>query len=261
MRDHLSHGLGCIHSNRKVPLEILALWPALAARKQRQNVARGSKSAKSCVMNLHRLGTAFLLASLLAACSSNSDAPKNQNGTGAEPDLDNVIYVGETTDEALVRMLDGTPKTDPRQAVIVASPDLTVPVPKDNPFTLQFHLASEASRAPGLHLTPANHAPSVWQRGFHDFLQLLTPVRVAHAHGAPFNGTAYYLVITDKDAKQILQVFTPETSFTPEAVDWQHLVDAPQPLTLEITSAYFEDNSVTADGGPFVGGKFQFRVE
>jgi hypothetical protein len=68
-------------------------------------------------------------------------------------------------------------------------------------------------------------------------------------------------VITDKDSRQVLQVFTSGSSFTPEAVDWQHLVDAPQPLTLEITSAYFENNSVPADGGPFVGGKFQFTIE
>jgi hypothetical protein len=32
-------------------------------------------------------------------------------------------------------------------------------------------------------------------------------------------------------------------------------------LTLTITSTFFEDNNVPADGGPFVGGSFPFRIE
>lgn len=172
-----------------------------------------------------------------------------------------MIYVGEPTDEALERMLDITPKTDPRHAAVVDSPDFSAPVSKDSPATFQFHLVGETAHTPGTGFAPSNHAPSKWRRGLHDFLQLLTPVRVAHAHGEPYNGTAYYLVITDKDSKTLLQVFTSETAYTPESVDWQHLVDAPQPLTLEITSAFFESNSVPADGGPYAGGKFQFRIE
>jgi len=212
-------------------------------------------------MNLHRRGFACLLVLSLSACSSDSNAPTGQNDPGGEQDISNVIYVGGVTDEALERMLDGTPKNDPRQTVIVDAPDLGSPVPKDTAATFQFHLATEAKRMPGLQPVPASNSASIWQRGFHELLQFLAPERVAHAHGTPYNGTAYYLVITDKDSKQILQVFTPETSFTPEAVDWQHLTDAPQPLTLKITSAFFDDNSVTTDGGPFVGGSFQFRIE
>jgi len=212
-------------------------------------------------MNLHARGAVCLLVLLSSACSSNTDAPANSNGPDGEQDLSNVIYVPNVTDEALERMLAITPKTDARQAVIVDSPDLTAPVSKDSPATLRFHLVGETAHAPALRFAPSSHAPSKWRRGVHEFLQLLAPERIAHAHGEPYNGTAYYLVISDKDSKQILQVFTPETSYTPEALDWQHLVEAPQPLTLEITSAFFESNSVPVDGGPFVGGKFQFRIE
>ncbi|HYQ42366.1 MAG TPA: hypothetical protein VER11_10360 [Polyangiaceae bacterium] len=212
-------------------------------------------------MNLHRRGFACLLVLLLSACSSDSNAPANQNGPDGQQDISNVIYVGGVTDEALERMLDVAPKNDPRQAVIVDAPDLSVPVPKETAATFEFHLATEAKRAPSLHPGPAGNPPSKWRRGVHEFLQFLAPERIAHAHGTPYNGTAYYLVITDKDSKQILQVFTSGTSFTPEAADWQHLTDAPQPLTLAITSAFFEDNSVPSDGGPFVGGSFQFRIE
>jgi len=69
-------------------------------------------------------------------------------------------------------------------------------------------------------------------------------------------------VITDADSKPKLQVFTPDTSFTPEAADWQNLVQARQPLKLEITWAIFERNDIPADGGPFVGGMYPpFRIE
>jgi len=177
-----------------------------------------------------------------------------------EQNIENVIYVGDVTDEALVRMLDGTPKNDARQAVIVDSPDLSVPLSKDSPATLQFHLASQASRAPLL-LGPSTTPRPRWQRSLHEFLRLLAPEGVAHAHGAAYNGPAYYLVITGADSKQILQVFSSKTSFTPEALDWQHLTEAPQPLRLDITSAFFDDNGIGEDGGPFVGGTFSIRIE
>jgi hypothetical protein len=217
-------------------------------------------------MNSYRPRAAWLLILLLAACSSNASTPTDQSGDhpDGQQDITDVIYVGGVTDEALRRLLDVTPKNDPRQAVSVDSPDLNAPVPSGSAATFQFHLASAAMRAPGLRGAPGaavGHSPSKWQRSFHELLQLLAPERIAHAHGAPYNGTAYYLVISDADAKQRLQVFTTDTSFTPEAVDWQNLVQAPQPLKLEIISAFFEENDIPADGGPYLGGTFSFQIE
>lgn len=212
-------------------------------------------------MTLHRRTAACALVLLISACSSNSDGPAKQSGPAGEQDLSNVIYVPSVTDEALEHMVAIAPKTDTRQVAIVDSPDFTAPVPKDSPATIEFHLLSETAHTPGLRFAPNGEASPKWRRGLHELMQLLAPERVAHAHGEAYNGTAYYLVITDKDSKQILQVFTPETSYTPEALDWQHMVEAAQPLTLEITSAFFESNNVPAGGGPFVGGKFQFRIE
>jgi hypothetical protein len=211
-------------------------------------------------MNPYRPRAAFALLLLLSSCSSNGDAPTHQHQPDGQ-DISDVIYVGDVTDEALKRLLGAEAKDDPRQALTVDSPDLSAPLPADKAATFEFHLASAATVAPGLRPEPVRNHPSKWQRAAHDFLQLLTPVRIAHAHGAPYNGTAYYLVIRDADEKQRLQVFTSETSFTPEAVDWQNLVQAPQPLTLTITSAYFEVNNVPADGGPFIGARVQFRIE
>lgn len=210
-------------------------------------------------MNPYRPGAAFALLLLLSSCSSDASAPADHHPNGQ--DISDVIYVGGVTDEALERLLDTKPKDDPRQAMVVESPDLSAPLPQDSAATFKFHLASEAKRAPSLQRGSGRSQPSKWQRSFHEVLQFLAPVRVAHAHGAPYNGTAYYLVITDANSQQKLQVFTTETSFTPEAVDWQNLVQAPQPLTLSITSAFFEDNDVPVDGGPFVGGAFPFEIE
>jgi len=210
-------------------------------------------------MNPYRRRAAYLLALLLASCSSNSSDATDHHDAGSEQDISNVIYVGGVTDEALVRLLDVAPKNDARQAVIVDSPDLSMPLAKNSPATLQFHLATEAVRAPGLQ--PSEDTPAIWRRPWHDFLRLLAPEGIAHAHGTPYNGTAYYLVISDADSKQLLQVFTAATSFTPEAVDWQRLSQAAQPLKLEITSAFFEENTIPAGGGPFVGGTFSFRIE
>jgi hypothetical protein len=212
-------------------------------------------------MNLRRRGAAYLLLSLLAACSSNSSGPTTQPSPGAEQDIRNVIYVGAASDEALPRLLAVTPKNDPRQAVILDSPDVTAPLPKDSPVTFEFHSATQALRAPGLHPEPLASPSSKWQRSFHELLQLLAPERTAYAHLPPYNGWAYYLVVSDDAGKQILQVFTPDTSFTPEQTDLDNLKSAPQPLTLAITTAYFDEGSIPTDGGPFVGGTFSFRFE
>ena len=212
-------------------------------------------------MNSHRRRAAGLLLLGLSSCSSNASAPTGQQGPVGEQDISDVIYVGGVTDEALVRLLAITPKNDARHAVIVDSPDLTAPLAKDSAAMFQFHLADQQTRAPGHHVRPIAAPVSIWLRSFHELVRFSSPERIAHAHGAPYNGPAYYLEITDADSKPRLQVFTTATSFTPEAVDWQNLVQAPQPLSLEVTSAIFEDNSIRADGGPYLGGVFPFRIE
>jgi hypothetical protein len=212
-------------------------------------------------MNPLGLRTAGVLLLFLSACSSNSDAPTDHPDTGGEQDISDVIYVGGVTDEALEHLLNATPKHDPLRALIVDPPDLSAPLPQDKAATFTFKLAPEARRAPDPRLGPGRPPRSRWRHAAHEVLQFLSPERIAHAHGTPYNGTAYYLVITDAASKTKLQVFTPEMSYTPEAVDWQNLVQAAQPLTLTITSADFDDNSIPAGSGPFAGGTFPFTIE
>ena len=198
---------------------------------------------------------------LAAACSGNSDASSAAPGASSPPDASDVLYVGATTDEALLRLLDATPKDVPQQHVVIDAPDLGSPLSKDSPATIDFHLASATTRAPSPspRLKPAPRRPA-WQRPWHDFLQLVGPPRIAHAHGAAYNGTGYFLVFVDAASKPQLRVFTDTASYAPDAIAWQRLAEASQPLNLQVTSAYFEENSIPADGGPFIGGSFEFRI-
>lgn len=211
-------------------------------------------------MNLHRSG-AFGVLLLLASCSSKASAPTGQNTPVSPLDISDVIYASGATDDALRRLLDATPKDDARQYVVIDSPDINAPVPKDSSATLTFHLASQAAQVPALRVKPERLPTPAWQRSFHELLQLLGPPRVAHAHGTPYNGTAYFLVFTDADSKRMLRFFTGQTSYAPDTDTWQTLAQAAQPLSLEISSAFFEENEIPEDGGPFIGGKFQFRIQ
>lgn len=205
-------------------------------------------------MMLLRRGVTFGLLLTLSSCSS-SDEPKAAEPDAA-PDLEDVVYLSGTTDEALERLVDANAKDDPSQYVIVDAPDFSVPLPADTPAIFEYHLASEATRAP---LLPP--APPAWQRPLREVLKLLGPPRVAYAHGAPFNGNGYFLTILDADDEPVLRVFTGKNDYAPTTERWQTLVQAKQPLTLEVTSAFFENNDIPSDGGPYIGGSFEFSIE
>lgn len=206
-------------------------------------------------MMLPRRRAALALLLALSSCSSDSSVPERTE-PGAAPDVEDVVYVGGTSDEALERLLDAKPKDDPSQYVIVDAPDLSTPIPADTPAAFEYHLASEASRVRAL-----PPAPPAWQRPLRELLKLLGPPRVAYAHGVPFNGQGYFLELLDADAEPVLRVFTAKTSYMPAAEAWQTLVNAKQPLSLRVTSAFFENNDIRSDGGPYVGGSFEFRIE
>lgn len=193
---------------------------------------------------------------LLAACSDHDEPAPSKT----EPDISTTVYVGGTTDEALEPFIDATPKDDPRYYVIVDSPELGEPLPSNTPAELRYHLASEATHLPSR--PPPVLAPEPrWKRPLRELLQLLGPPRVAYAHGTPYNGTAYFLLFRDADGAPQLSVFTGQGTYAPDDPAWKTLAAAKQPLSLEITSAFFEDNAIPLDGGPFVGGTFGLRIE
>jgi len=187
----------------------------------------------------------------LAACS-NAAPP-----AGEQPPLTEVIYVGATTDEALTRMLALTAEDASTQRVVIASPASGASLPANEPLTFSFQQAATALRVPARKARDRAETRSKLR----SFLAWLSPLGVAHAHGAPFNGVGYYLVVSDATQQQTLRVFTDRRFHALEASDASTLQAAKQPLTLTITSAVFEQNEVTDNGGPFLAGSVEFRLE
>jgi hypothetical protein len=74
-------------------------------------------------------------------------------------------------------------------------------------------------------------------------------------------GQTFLLVFSVPSNPKLLRVFTNLTTYTPSADAWQKLVSAGEPLTLSITSATFENDKLTGDGGPHSGQTLTFTIQ
>lgn len=151
----------------------------------------------------------------------------------------------------------GRAKDVATERVTFVSPEAAATLSKDAPVAIEFQ--------PATALRTREHVPPRGVVGrsrsfFGELKRFLAPVGVAHAHGAPFNGTAYFLVFADAYHSARLRVFTNQTTYTPSASEWSALATGPQPIELSVTSATFEENSVLTDGGPFNAGTLSFSV-
>jgi len=205
-------------------------------------------------MPLRSLWLALVLAPLSAACSDDSSDKANPP---SESGADDVVFAGGTTDEALEQLLDRTAKDVAAERLVIDSPEADAVLNASEPALLAFHGGSTSRGVRPLHYT----APSWKDRAWTDLKQLFGPERAAHAHGTPYSDTAYFLVIDDAKGASGLRVFTGETSYEVDSATWSALAEVPQPLTLTIVSAFFEENDIPADGGPFVGADVQFSIE
>jgi hypothetical protein len=75
----------------------------------------------------------------------------------------------------------------------------------------------------------------------------------AEAHGRT-DGEVYMLVFEDKGCKEVVRIFTKQTSWTADAASWSKLSAASGPLTLTIVLATL-DNSAVKDGTDAVATK------
>ena len=196
------------------------------------------------------------LTALLAGCSD--DTGKNGDEGGAN--LEGVVYVGRTTDEALAYLLDRMPKDVESQRLIIDSPAADTTLSKDEPPVISYYYAvsGQLQRRPA----PSRYvAPSWALRARTDLSNLFGPLRAAHAHGTPFSGLGYFLEVNDADGNHGLRVFTDQARYTPASEAWSALAGLSQPLRLTIVQAIFEENEVPAGNGPYLGGSIEFRVE
>jgi hypothetical protein len=184
-----------------------------------------------------------------------------------------VIYEGGATDEALENLLAGTVTFVADQEVKFTWPVDGDILPTDEPLSFCYAEPEPTARAPRLRppvdalgrFSPGHDEGRGW--GWHDDLPefSLTPLFMrptsALAHGTPINGRAYLLKFSSAANASLATVFTTQLDYFPDAIVLQKLHAAEGGVTVELTSAIFEENRVTADGGPFKGGKItiQFR--
>lgn len=200
------------------------------------------------------------------ACSDPDPAP-----SGPPPGYEDVLLEGLVTDEALVSFVQalekGPPVDDPAQAAIVDWPEDGSKLPRDTPssFCWRFSGAARLDRgapapadrwaalSPGAALSSA----PAWTSPLRE---LLGPPRRALAHGDPFNGVATYLVFSTSAEPRLLRALTGDDVFTPSKEAWDRMAATGETITLRLVSAFFEQNRVTPDGGPFEGATMQFTI-
>ena len=186
-----------------------------------------------------------------ASCSSSGESEEEN------AELADVIYQGETTDEALEQLIDAQAKEDAAKAPVFVSPADGAELPAATPAKFSWHAGTAALPVTPLFRLADRQAPSFSS----PLAELFGPERAARAHGEPLNGTAYWLVFSTPKEAKLLRVFTAETSYTPDATAWAKLTSAGDTITVTIKSAIFDTNELAADGGPWAGTPVKITVK
>jgi hypothetical protein len=203
----------------------------------------------------------------VSACSASAPTP-----TGGAPA--DVVYDGEATDEALLRLLERTPRDVASRRLALDGLGSNVILSSAAPPQFSFHVATgraELTRSPtsnsgtqrrssliGAAARPA--APWFSPRFASELTAVFLPIREAHAHGAPLNGPGFLLVVSDGAGTERLRVFTTHTAYTPPLQLWQAVASEPGTLNLSINWAIFDQNDIPADGGPFIGASASLQI-
>jgi len=177
-------------------------------------------------------------------------------GDAAPPEAD-IVYVGQPTDEALAYLEALDPVPSPNE-LVVESPAASTKLTAEQ-FEIRYSEPSQADLERSLKDSSRSarvrvaRAPSFVVRWTGSWVQ------EAHGHGVPYSGVGYFLEVRDRAGARVLGVFTDQFGYAPTFAE-RELLRAAGALELRITSAYFEQNEVTADGGPFERAKVPFEV-
>lgn len=218
---------------------------------------------------LDRLRRTLILAPLacaaIYACGGGETDPDN---TELPKGYEDVVLAGDVTDETLVGFVaaleEGTPTDDPAQAPAIVKPAQWDELPVGTIATFSWTFGTSARlgpRTPAAEWAALAPAPARDLAAFAAPLcELLSAPRLARAHGEPYNGTATFVELTAKDGTRLLRVLTSDQKLTPAQAEWDAMAAAAQPITIKLTSAIFEENRVSADGGPFAGSTVEFTI-
>jgi len=196
---------------------------------------------------------------ICAACSAEAPDDGASQDPIVEQDLAQVVYQGEVTDEALLRLLDSVAQPESQPHVSMCSVESGTSLPAATPIEFSFSM-STCALAPDLSGERLGQAMPQAEPILSRLLGVFAPIGVAHAHGAPFNGTAYYLRVVDADGAVSMQAFTDATTYKPNQAQWTRMVESPGPLRLEIVWAEFDNNEV-AGNGPFEATPVSFQLQ
>lgn len=187
----------------------------------------------------------------LAACSSSGDTSSSSSSSGTvATDVKDVIYDG-ATDEALLELLGA-------KVVTGKASKVTLPTAGQK-LSSGGAIPTFAWDAPSQAALPLRFSAPAWTPS--KLAQLFSLEGVAHAHGTPTNGLAYFLVFGTASNAKLVRVFTVKNTYQPTADVWARLTGAKAAINLVITAGVFQDNLVAKDGGPFASPAVTFTVE
>lgn len=180
------------------------------------------------------------------------------------PELADVLFEGDTTDEALVALdsaLDQkAPVDDPTRAPVLDMPTGAT-LPKTPIPTFTWHVGGTTRQSPhDLHAPTLLRLPKSTSTFRSALGEFFGPVKAAHAHGDPLVGPATFLVFSTATNPKLARVFTNLTSYTPAQAVWDKLIAAKTEITLSLVGAEFDNNRLADGGGPVQGTKFVFTI-
>jgi hypothetical protein len=190
-------------------------------------------------------GAAYLL-TFTASCDEEQAA------------ADGVVYLGGATDEALDALVAATAKSDDSKAITFEAPAKDEVIPGDDPFTFVWLEAGAQARIDPLQPRPKHREAPVLERALG---VLLAGTPVAHAHGDPISGPAYYLIFSSSTEKELVKVFTTGTDYQPGGNEWNKLKGVDGTVTLRLVWADFEENRIVQDGGPWSTPPLTFTIQ
>ena len=180
-------------------------------------------------------------AAYMPACSSSSDGAQSSSSLTA-----GVLLEGDASEVTLLQVLNTESDTwgwaggafiTPKPAsALAANTDATI-VSADKPYTFSWHS------------DPSDSFPQAGAAG---------ALSIAAAGG--FTGLTYLLVFSTPDNARLLRVYTTIPSYTPSAAAWKQLVAVSGPITVALTTASFENDQLTVEGGPHGGQQLALTI-
>lgn len=213
----------------------------------------------------------FGVVSATSCSSTPSDA--------VDPALADVVFQGQATDEGLTALLAAKVQDDPTRAANFSWQSAGDQLPLTPIPLFCWHIGSTAARVEPQPVDPQRFDPAgAGERQSPPSLfgdahpvrdaarsaarslaeELLSGVRVAHAHGTPMSGAGYLLVFSTAKQPKLLRVFTTATEYTPNQAAWQKITTTGELVHVQLTNADFDQDRIAQGGGPYRGTEITF---